>query len=419
MNVPGFPLFTPFPSVLVRLGPFPSFLDSVFAILYPKLYKVVRFCQYYDCPVGFSACSPAGIPADSENVMNNKYTCLAGVCLLVLLAGKIAAAPWDPATANVYAEKLAEGVFVVQDADNPVKNENGQSSFTSSGFIIGEKGVFVVDTYVNARLAGQLIGLIREQTEKPVLYAVNTSYHGDHMYGNYLFPNTIIIQHEETKKYIEEKWDQDLQFMKNLFGEGKGMEETVPRTGDILLNDDMDFIRVDLGGIIVEVRRFGFGQTTGDLQVWLPEHRIMWVGNPVPAEAPITPWLTEGGHLDSLVTMRKIRNFLPDDATVVPGHGRPFTMSYERNGLTQIIDYLEKMDKLVREAVEQGKGFNETARIAAMRDHAASRYELYNWTHFQINLPCTYLHYHEKLGKGDLQGVPTVHCLHENVAGNQ
>ncbi len=345
------------------------------------------------------------------------YVTCAGL-LLVSVGQLVSAQPWDPAKVNVYSEKLAEGVFVVQDADNPVKNERGGSSYTTSGFIIGEKGIFVVDTYVNARLAGQLIGLIREQTEKPILYAVNTSYHGDHMYGNYLFPNTLIIHHEETRKYIEEKWDKDMQFMKNLFGEGKGMEETVPRTADILINDGIDFIRIDLGGIMVEVHRFGFGQTIGDLQVWLPEQKIMWVGNPVPAEAPITPWLTEGGHLDSLVTMRKIRDFLPEDAIVIPGHGRPFKMAYERNGLLQIIDYLGTMDRLVREAVEQGKGFNETARVAAMRDHTASKYELYNWTHFQINLPCTYLHYHEKLGKGDLQGVPTVHCLHKNVASH-
>ena len=115
------------------------------------------------------------------------------------------AAVWDPAVTMVYSEKLAPGVFVVQDADNPVKNENGQSSFTTSGFIIGEKGVLVVDTYVNARTTGQLIGLIRKETKLPIIYAVNTSYHGDHMYGNYLFSNALIIQHEATKKYIEEK----------------------------------------------------------------------------------------------------------------------------------------------------------------------------------------------------------------------
>ena len=338
---------------------------------------------------------------------------------LSFFSAGLAAAVWDPAVTRVYSEELAPGVFVVQDADNPVKNESAQSSFTSAGFIIGEKGIFVVDTYVNARTTGQLLGLIRKESPLPILFAVNTSYHGDHMYGNYMFPNTIIIQHEATKKYIEEKWDGDIQFMTNQFGANKGIEENVPRPGDIIVNNTMDYLEVDLGGKIIQIHRFGFGQTEGDLQVWLPAEKIMWIGNPVPAEAPITPWLLEGGHLDSLITMRKIRDFLPKDAVVIPGHGRPFKMNYERNGLLEVIDYIETMDRLVREAVEKGLSFPETARFAQMREHRASNYELYNWTHNQLNLPCAYLHYHERLGKGGLQNTPTRHCLRKNTGDLQ
>lgn len=142
----------------------------------------------------------------------------------------------------------------------------------------------------------------------------------------------------------------------------------------------------------------------------------MWIGNPVPAEAPITPWLTEGGHLDSLETMRKLVEFLPDDATVIPGHGRPFKMTYERNGLTQIVDYLTLLDKNVRESVEKDMSLTETIRAHQMRDHTASGYELYNWTHNQLNLPCVYKHYHERLGKGQDPGPSARHCFHENTS---
>jgi cyclase len=347
----------------------------------------------------------------------NKLTPFAFVGILLLSISRVvSAATWDPAVTMVYSEEMAPGVFVVLDADDPVKNENGQSAYTSSGFIIGEKGVLVVDTYVNARITGQLIALIRKETQLPILYAVNTSYHGDHMYGNYLFPNTLIIQHEATRTFIETKFEDDLQFMKNQFGEGKGMEDSIPRTGDIMMNDGMDMMRIDLGGRIVEIHRFGFGQTAGDLQVWLPEEKIMWIGNPVPAEAPITPWLTEGGHLDSLETMRKLVEFLPDDARVVPGHGRPFTMTSERNGLTQIVDYLTLLDKNVRESVEKDMSLTETIRAHQMRDHTASGYELYNWTHNQLNMPCVYKHYYERLGKGQDPGPSARHCFHENTS---
>ena len=170
-----------------------------------------------------------------------------------------------------------------------------------------------------------------------------------------------------------------------------------------------------MGGKIVEIHQFGFAQTEGDIQVWLPQEKILWVGNPVPNVSPVTPWLTEGGHLDSLVTLRKIRDFLPDDATIIPGHGRPFQLNDEYNGLNNVIDYLATMDRIVRESVEDDLGFTETARAAQMRDHPSSEYELYNWTHFQLNLPCTYLYYNKKLGNGNLQNTPTTHCYHRNT----
>jgi cyclase len=335
---------------------------------------------------------------------------------LVLLSGTtVNSGPWDPALVDVYSIELSAGVYAVVETMNKDGQGIGKSLATSAGFVIGDDGVLVIETFVNARLAKQLLDLIKKETDKPILYAVNTSYHGDHMYGNYMFKGINIIQHEETKKYIDEKWDKDIQFMTNTLGTGKGIEENIPRSGNILINDGIETLRIDLGNRIVEIRQFGFGQTEGDLQVWLPEEKVMWVGNQVPNVSPVTPWLTEGGHLDSLITMKKIREFLPTDAIVVPGHGRPFTLDEEQNGLDNVIDYLSTMDKVVRESVEKDLGFRETAKLAQMRDHPSSGYELYNWTHFQINLPCTYLYYHEKLGKGNLQNTPTIHCFHKNT----
>ena len=334
---------------------------------------------------------------------------LAAVTLLATAAG--AAPPWDPAEVNVYLEELAPNVYLVADKANPVKNAEGGSAYTSAGFIVGETGVLVIDTYVNARLTGQLIGYINSVTRKPIRYVVNTSYHGDHMYGNYLFPNAVIIQHEETAKYTREKWDLDMMFMTNQFGAGRGMEDSVPRPGDILLGDGVDHITVDLGGKIVEVHRFGFGQTIGDLQVWLPEEKILWGGNPIVAEMPVSPWLTEGGHLASLATLRRIADFLPENAIIVPGHGRQFKRSDPRNGLDFIIRYLEALDQKVREAVEQDMSYGATRKYAALEDFSA--YSLFSWNHNQINLPCAHLYYAMKMGKTDkLRSGPTGHCTY-------
>lgn len=321
------------------------------------------------------------------------------VAALCLISSQAHAKRWDPSKVDLKRIELAPNVYGVVDTLSEEWLKEGASAATSAGFIVGEKGVFVIETMVNARLGGQLLGLIGEVTKKPVIYVTNTSYHGDHMYGNYLFPNATLIQHEESKVYADKHWDEDLNFMVNMFGHPEGydgMSENRPRTGDILLNNDTNVIRVDLGDRVVEVRRFGFGQTRGDLQVWVPDAKVVWVGNAVIGPAPLVPWLTEGGHKQSLETLKELKKFLPKDAIVASGHSVPFKVSDKNSGLDHHIAYLDTLDRTVKEAVKRGMNLMETVDHAEMAEFDG--YDLYNWNHKQMNVPCAYKHYMKKAG---------------------
>jgi hypothetical protein len=129
--------------------------------------------------------------------------------------------PWDAARVNLTSKELAPGMFAVMPDDVLAKDHVG----TTGGFVIGERGVLVIESMLNGDLASQLIGLVRQVTTKPIRFLVNTSYHGDHAYGNYLFPeNAVVIQHPATKSYMEKNFEEDRRFMIGLMGKGKGME---------------------------------------------------------------------------------------------------------------------------------------------------------------------------------------------------
>jgi len=53
------------------------------------------------------------------------------------------------------------------------KVPQGQPAATSGGFIVGDRGVLVVDTMLSARLAGQLIGLVRLKRLALILQPLN------------------------------------------------------------------------------------------------------------------------------------------------------------------------------------------------------------------------------------------------------
>ena len=88
--------------------------------------------------------------------------------------------PWDAARVNLTSNELAPGVFAVMPDDVFEKDHVA----TTAGFVIGERSVLVVESMLNGDLASQLIGLVRQVTSKPIRFLVNTSYHGDHAYGN-------------------------------------------------------------------------------------------------------------------------------------------------------------------------------------------------------------------------------------------
>jgi cyclase len=302
----------------------------------------------------------------------------------VCAAETAVAGPWDPNEITLVPNKISDGLYVLVSSTADKNNPAGIPEATTGGIVIGDKGVLVVESMLNERLANQVLQYVKELAgDKPIRYLVNTVYHGDHYYGNYLFPaSTTIIMHAESKKYIDSKFEADRRFMINLMGSDKGLDAVKPRAGDIMIDHDTS---IDLGGRVVELKVFGQGQTKGDLFVWLPQEKAMFTSNAILAEQPALPWLLEGNHDLSLQALREIKAFLPPDAIIIPGHGRPTTVA---KSVDYLIGYLDTLDREVRAAVENGLTLEQTVKAVAMEEY--SGYRLYPWTHKQMNVPHAY-----------------------------
>ncbi len=291
---------------------------------------------------------------------------------------------WDGNKVELVSEKLADGVFAYYASDAKELEKQGKPVATSGGFIAGAKGVLIIDTMLNKRLNTQVQNMVRNETGKPIIFAVNTSYHGDHSYGNmYLPKDTVVIQHIHTKRYIDEHFKADTEFMIQYFGKGRGIEEIVPHTGDILVSEGGK-ITLDLGGKLVDVIDFGFAQAGGDLFVWDPEAKVLWTGNAIIAVKPSLPWLLDGHLLEILETLKKVYAFLSKDARVVPGHGSVMG----REDIQWHIDYLDNLKKQVQAAIDDGLTLEETVERVKMPEF--SGYALFGWVHPSMNVPAAY-----------------------------
>jgi len=293
---------------------------------------------------------------------------------------------WTPNNVVLVSKEIAAGVFAVYPDDAAPKNAAGIPAATSGGFVVGDKGVLVIESMLNRRLANQMLALIHAQTAKPILYLVNTSYHGDHSYGNQFFPAGVqIVQHVATQAYIQSHFAADVAFMMQYFGRNSGMDELRPQPAQILLQDGAR-VQFELGNKSVQVLHLGFAQTDGDLFVWLPAEKVLFTGNPIISDGPSLPWLLDGKLEASLTTMRKLLALLPRDAVVVPGHGRPTGVA----AIEYPIGYLEELKKQVSAAIADGLSEAETVQRLAESMKQYAGYKIFPWVHSQINVPKTY-----------------------------
>lgn len=311
---------------------------------------------------------------------------LAGLLTLAFSVPTLAADPiWDANKVTMRSQQLAPGVFAHLPDDAAELNAKGGAAATSGGLIVGTRGALLIETMLNRRLHDQVRALATETAAGlPLLYAVNTSSHGDHSFGNmFLPPETRLVQHEQTARFIASHLEQDKAFMLQNFGKGRGIEPILAREPDIVIPAGGTLV-LDLGGRQVEIHDFGFAQTGGDLFVWDLRSKTLWAGNPVIAAKPALPWLLDGKLVQTLETLQRVYDFLPPDATIVPGHGVPMP----REGLLWHLDYLKAVQSGVKDALARGLNLEQT--VAELKLPAFRGYQLFDWVHPGLNVPAAY-----------------------------
>ncbi|CAN5633217.1 MBL fold metallo-hydrolase [soil metagenome] len=295
---------------------------------------------------------------------------------------------WDANTVTLVLKKITNNVYVVTPSTSATETTRGIPQATNGGFIIGEKGVLVIETMLSKRLYDQMVKLIRSVTQKPIIYAINTSDHGDHCFGNYLLPKqTVIIQNEFCKENLTKNYEYIKQFMIMLFGKGRGIEESRFRAADFTIAKYQS-LKIDMGnGIAIEIMNVGTAQSKADLFVFVKTktNHILWAGNPFIAESPTIPWLFDGFFLEPVANLNKMYNMLGDSDLVVPGHGR----ITNKAGIKYTVDYVNALKGNIEESVHKGLTLEQTKEAVTMK-YFDKGYELFNWLHYNFNIPNAY-----------------------------
>jgi len=84
----------------------------------------------------------------------------------------------------------------------------GQTYALNMGLILGRQYNYVIDTGFGSGSIEPILAYLGNDP-KPII-VVNTHFHWDHVWGNWMFPNSIIIAYTACRELMEQTWDEEV-----------------------------------------------------------------------------------------------------------------------------------------------------------------------------------------------------------------
>jgi quinoprotein relay system zinc metallohydrolase 2 len=270
--------------------------------------------------------------------------------LLLLLPALAYAAPFN-------IQNIAPGVYVHHGEHKDLSGHYG-GDICNLSFIIGSKGVAVIDSGGSPAVGEKLRQEIRKVTQLPILYVIQTHVHPDHAMGSAAFKqdSPVFVGHAKLANEMALRKEAYLRNQAEWVGKDAKGTELIPP--DLAVETTLD---LDLGDRTLHLTAHPVAHSPSDLSVQDSASKILWTGDLLFIErAPsvdgdIPSWLT---------VIEDLRN--ANAPRIVPGHG-PVTA----NGGAALDDekrYLTALLTDVRAAIARGDSMEATIETAAQSE---------------------------------------------------
>ena len=266
---------------------------------------------------------------------------LAILTIFLFMSGFISVTFAGGDTESFNLEQVADGIYLHQGVHVEFTHPQ-HDDIANIGFIVGNDCIAVIDTGGSVTIGQELLLSIREFSNLPICYVINTHVHFDHILGNLAFKNEDpqFVGHIKLIDAIEQSRDFFLEQSKNDLGPAPNRNSIVgPNLG---VDKTME---LDLGNRLLRLTAYQTAHSNTDLTVLDLETKTLWTGDLVFRER--IPALS--GKLKGwLAVLETLQN--QEINLAIPGHGTishdwPQTYAAEKFYLTMLLNDARKAIK--------------------------------------------------------------------------
>ena len=187
------------------------------------------------------------------------------------------------------------------------------------GVFISDGEVILIDNKYEI-LEDVLMASLREITDKPIKYIINTHFHHDHSDGNRAFgkQGIPIISHQNAKKRMME----DIELYGGIYSSIKDFVQPKYDKTSLPVFTYESKMSISQGNEEIELYNFGKAHTDGDSVVVFKNNNIIHTGDAFVRYGYPYVDLNNGGSIKGLIDFLGTLELLCDDNTIIiPGHG--------------------------------------------------------------------------------------------------
>jgi len=240
-----------------------------------------------------------------------------------LLAGLLAVTSAAQAV-EVSFQPVADGVYAyIGDIEGRTYDNEGLNA--NIGLVVTPAGAVLIDSGASFQSARKIHEAAKKVTTQPIKWVINTGGQDHRWLGNGYFKaqGAEIMAHADAEADMKARALEHMNALKPVLKER--LDGTVPTLPTRFLKDADT--RLELGGVVIEVKHRNGGHTPGDSLVWLPQKNVLFSGDVVYVDRvlglhPVSKtktWLASFAVIDEL-----------QPAIIVPGHGKVTTLAQAR-----------------------------------------------------------------------------------------